>query len=81
MELLGVSRYISVPLALVAIWGVTVFGDYSRAERAFLVMGLVFIAYPVAALLGHPDAGEVIKNLAWPHFVAVQGVPAAGPSR
>jgi Mn2+/Fe2+ NRAMP family transporter len=58
-----------VPLALVGIWVVTVLGNYSRAERVFLVMGLVFIAYPIAAILGHPDAGAVFSNLLWPHFL------------
>jgi Mn2+/Fe2+ NRAMP family transporter len=69
MELFGVSRYIAVPLALVGIWGVTVLGTYSRAERVFLVMGLVFLAYPIAAFLGHPHAGAVFSNLLWPHFL------------
>ena len=54
MELFGVSRYVAVPLALVGIWAVTVLGNYSRAERVFLVMGLVFISYPIAAVLAHP---------------------------
>jgi len=69
MEIFGVSRYIAVPLALAAIWAVTVLGNYSRAERVFLVMGLVFIAYPISALLGHPDASAVFSNLLWPHFL------------
>ena len=69
MELFGVSRYIAVPLALIGIWAVTVLGDYSRAERVFLVMGLVFIAYPIAAILGHPHAGVVFSNLLSPHFL------------
>jgi len=69
MELFGVSRYIAVPLALVGIWAVTVLGNYSRAERVFLVMGLVFIAYPVAAVLAHPHWGTVVSNLVWPHFL------------
>lgn len=69
MELFGVSRYIAVPLALIGIWAVTVLGNYSRAERVFLVMGLVFLAYPIAAFLGHPHAGAVFSNLLWPHFL------------
>ena len=69
MELFGVSRYIAVPLALVGIWAVTVLGTYSRAERVFLVMGLVFLAYPIAAFLGHPHTGAVLSNLLWPHFL------------
>ena len=69
MELFGVSRYIAVPLALIGIWAVTVLGSYSRAERVCLVMGLVFLAYPIAAFLGHPHAGAVFSNLLWPHFL------------
>jgi Mn2+/Fe2+ NRAMP family transporter len=69
MELFGVSRYIAVPIALVGIWAVTVLGNYSRAERVFLVMGLVFISYPVAAVLAHPHWGTVVSNLVWPHFL------------
>jgi Mn2+/Fe2+ NRAMP family transporter len=69
MELFGVSRYIAVPLALAGIWAVTVLGNYSRAERVCLVMGLVFLAYPIAAFMGHPHAGAVFSNLLWPHFL------------
>jgi Mn2+/Fe2+ NRAMP family transporter len=72
MEIFGVSRYIAIPIALVGIWVVTVIGNYSRAERMFLVMGLVFLTYPVSAILGHPNASEVAKNLLWPHFVHSQ---------
>jgi Mn2+/Fe2+ NRAMP family transporter len=68
MEIFGVSRYIAVPLALAGIWTVTVMGTYSLAQRVFLVMGLVFLAYPIAALMGHPHAGAVFANLLWPHF-------------
>jgi Mn2+/Fe2+ NRAMP family transporter len=68
-ELLGISRFAAVPIALAAIWGVTALGNYGRAERVFLAMGLVFIAYPISALLSQPDAGEVARNLLWPHFV------------
>jgi NRAMP (natural resistance-associated macrophage protein)-like metal ion transporter len=69
MEIFGVSRYIAVPLALVGIWAITVFGNYSIAERVCLVMGLVFLAYPIAALLGHPHWGTVASHLFWPHFL------------
>ena len=69
MEIFGVSRYIAVPVALVALWSLVVLGNYSRAERVFLVMGLVFLAYPIAAFLGHPKAGAVMSNLLWPHFL------------
>ena len=69
MELFGVSRYIAVPVPPVGIWAVTVLGNYSRVQRVFLVMGLVFLTYPVAAVLAHPHWGTVVSNLVWPHFL------------
>jgi Mn2+/Fe2+ NRAMP family transporter len=66
--LLGVSRYIIIPIAAVAIWALVLFGSYRYAERIFLVMSLAFLAYPIAAVLGHPDWSAVGLNLAIPHF-------------
>src|ERR1700722_17783550 len=51
MELLHVSRFVSIPVAAVSIWALVVFGSYKYAERLFLVLSLVFFAYPVAAFL------------------------------
>ena len=70
MQIFGVSRYISIPIAAVAVWGLTVLGSYSRAERLFLILTLAFLTYPIAAFLAHPNAEQVISNLAWPHFLA-----------
>jgi Mn2+/Fe2+ NRAMP family transporter len=72
MQIFGVSQYISIPIAAVAVWGLTVLGTYSRAERLFLILVLAFLAYPIAAFLSHPNGKEVIKNLVWPHFLATR---------
>ena len=69
-ELFGVSRYICVPIAALAIWSLVLFGSYRYAERVFLLMTVVFIAYPIAAILAHPDWKAVAANTLWPHFVA-----------
>ena len=68
-ELLGVSRYVAVPIALVGLWAITVFGNYTRGQRAAIALSLAFVAYPVAAVLAHPDWREVGRNLVAPHFV------------
>jgi Mn2+/Fe2+ NRAMP family transporter len=65
-ELLGVSRYISVPIAAAALWYLVIFGSYARVEKIFLLMTLVFFAYPVAAILGGPDWGSVAKGAVVP---------------
>ncbi len=69
-ELLGVSRYVVIPIAAVAIWALVVFGSYRYAERIFLVLSLAFFAYPVAAILAHPHWGKVAGDLVIPHFQA-----------
>jgi Mn2+/Fe2+ NRAMP family transporter len=75
-QIFGVSPYISVPVAALTIWVLTVFGSYSKAERLFLVLSLAFLAYPIAAFMGHPYAQEVFSNLLWPHFPAYPRVPS-----
>jgi Mn2+/Fe2+ NRAMP family transporter len=69
MELLGVSRYIAIPIALVGLWTLTVFGSYSRGERVAIVLSLAFLAYPIAAILAHPDWKTVARDLLTPQFV------------
>jgi NRAMP (natural resistance-associated macrophage protein)-like metal ion transporter len=68
-ELFGVSRYLSVPLAAAVLIGVVVFGSYRYAQRVFLLLSLAFIAYPIAAVLGHPDWASVVNHLVIPHVV------------
>lgn len=69
-ELFGVSRYISVPVAASALWYLVIFGSYPRVEKVFLLMTLVFFAYPIAALLAKPDwpavfHGTFVPTLRW----------------
>lgn len=69
LEIFGVSRYVSVPIAMVLILGVVLFGSYKWAERVFLSLTLVFLAYPIAMFLSGPDWGEVAKDTFIPHLV------------
>ncbi len=67
-ELFGVSRYVSVPIAAVLIWSIVVLGSYRYAERVFLLLGTAFIAYPIAAVLGHPNWETVAADTVVPHM-------------
>src|SRR5580658_7212245 len=68
----GVSRYLCVPIAAVVIWALVLFGSYRYAERIFLLMTLVFVTYPIAAILGHPHWSAVVAQTAYPHFLATR---------
>ena len=61
-ELLGVSRYISVPIAAIALWYLVIFGSYARVEKIFLLMTLVFFSYPIAAIMSKPDWHAVAQG-------------------
>jgi NRAMP (natural resistance-associated macrophage protein)-like metal ion transporter len=69
LELVGVSRYISIPVAAVVIWVLVVYGSYRYAERVFLILSLAFLAYPIAAVLARPNLTEAGSQLIWAHFV------------
>jgi len=68
LELLRVPRFVSVPVAAVAIWWLVVKGTYQRVERVFLAMSLVFLAYVVSAFLAHPPWATVLAETVRPHF-------------
>jgi Mn2+/Fe2+ NRAMP family transporter len=49
-------------VAAVALWYLVIAGSYGRVERLFLVLTLIFFAYPAAAILAHPDWGAVARG-------------------
>lgn len=69
MELFGVSKYISVPIAAIVVWLLVVRGSYRSVEKVLLGLSLVFISYIAAALLARPDWGQVATGLVVPRIV------------
>jgi Mn2+/Fe2+ NRAMP family transporter len=67
-EIFGISRWISVPLAAAVVWVLVLRGSYKSAERVFLAMTLAFLAYPIAAVLAHPDWTAVARGAFVPSF-------------
>jgi Mn2+/Fe2+ NRAMP family transporter len=66
LGLAGIPTQVSVPLLAVGIWLVIVRGSYRSAERIFVWFTIPFFAYPIAAILGHPDWGSVGHALVVP---------------
>lgn len=64
MEMFGVPRWISVPIAATAVWGLIVGGSYKRVQNVFLALSFVFISYIIAAFMCQPN-----WNLALIHTV------------
>jgi NRAMP (natural resistance-associated macrophage protein)-like metal ion transporter len=68
LGLAGIPPQISVPVAAAVIWLIIVRGSYRSAEKVFIWLTIPFFAYPVAAILAHPDWGAVGRSLAPPHI-------------
>lgn len=77
MELFGISKYISVPIAAIIVWALVVKGSYKSVEKIFLAISLVFLTYVVAAFMAGPNWGVVAQSTFIPemtgnaHFISV----------
>jgi len=68
LSLAHVPKYVSVPIAALAIWLLLIRGSYRVAERVFVLMAIPFFAYPIAAILAHPHWADVGTATVAPHI-------------
>lgn len=66
LEIFGVSKYVSVPLAAIFVWWLVVKGSYKSVEKVFLVACVFYLSYIISGFLGKPDWGTVGKALVTP---------------
>jgi NRAMP (natural resistance-associated macrophage protein)-like metal ion transporter len=59
MQVFGISKYISVPLAAIAVWVLVVKGTYRTTEKIFLVFSIFLLSYVGSAFLAKPDWHEI----------------------
>ena len=70
LEILGVSRYISVPIGAALVLVLVVKGGYKRIERVFLVLSAVYVSYVISGFLAHPDWGRAVHGAVTPSLPA-----------
>jgi NRAMP (natural resistance-associated macrophage protein)-like metal ion transporter len=66
LEIGGVSRYVSVPLATVAVTTLVLVGSFHRVEIVLLVVSSVFLTYIASGILAHPHWGQAARGLVVP---------------
>ncbi len=71
-ELFGVSRYVSVPAAAVAVSLLVLRGSFHRVERLLLALSTVFLAYLASGVLAKPDWSAAL------HGTVVPSMPMTG---
>ena len=64
--LTGTSKYVSVPLAALAVSVLVLKGSFSRVEHVLLALSAIFVAYIISGVLAHPDWGGAAKGLVVP---------------
>lgn len=65
-ELLGISKFILVPVSALAVWLLIVRWDYKVVEKVFLFFCLFYVAYIFAAFQTKPDWGHIFKEAVAP---------------
>ena len=68
MEIFGVSKYISVPVAAVGVWLLIVKGNYKNVERVFLVASALYLAYVASGIMANPVWPDVARAFVTPTF-------------
>jgi NRAMP (natural resistance-associated macrophage protein)-like metal ion transporter len=68
MKVFGVSPWLAVPTGAALVWTVIVRGSYKPVERVLLIFSMIYFAYPVSAILAHPDWKSALQNTIIPQF-------------
>jgi len=68
LEIFSVSKYISVPIVAFIVWILVVKGNYTIAERIFLVFSFALLTYIVSALMSKPHWGEIGASIVKPNM-------------
>jgi NRAMP (natural resistance-associated macrophage protein)-like metal ion transporter len=84
LQLLGISKYISVPLAAAGVWLLVVKGTYKTVEKVFLFACSFYACYLFAGALAKPDwlqAAEatIIPRIQWEpgYILMIVGITGA----
>ncbi len=68
MEIFGISKYISVPIAGLGVWLLVVKGNYRSVERIFLVASAIYLSYVASGFLAGPPLDVVTRSFVTPSF-------------
>jgi Mn2+/Fe2+ NRAMP family transporter len=66
LELFGVARTISVPIAACVVTVLVLRGSFHRVEHVLMALSAVFLAYVVSGFVAHPDWGAAGRGLLVP---------------
>ncbi|MBI2343763.1 MAG: divalent metal cation transporter [Deltaproteobacteria bacterium] len=59
LEIFGIAKWLSVPLAAIFVWFLVVKGSYKIVEKVFLFATLFYVAYIISGVMAKPSWEEV----------------------
>lgn len=68
LEIFHIPRFVSVPIAAIAIYFFITKGNFKTLERIFLLLSSFYIVYIISAILAKPNWGLALKSLVIPTF-------------
>lgn len=68
MEIYNISKFISVPIAIILIFALVAKGSFRKLEKLFLLLSFFYIAYIASAFIVHPNWTMAIKSLVIPQI-------------
>jgi NRAMP (natural resistance-associated macrophage protein)-like metal ion transporter len=68
LEIFGISKYVSVPLAVAALYLLVVKGSYRWIEKTFLFSAVIYVAYVISGIQAQPDWGAAFHDTLVPSF-------------
>lgn len=72
MELFGVTRYVSVPVAAAAVTALVLRSSFRRVEHILMAVSAVFVAYVASGIMAHPDWAAAGRGLVVPALPATR---------
>src|SRR5438105_4831387 len=68
MQIFGISKYVSVPIAAIVVWALVIRGTYRQVEVIFLFACVLYLSYVFSAVLARPDWLIAAKHTVIPNL-------------
>jgi NRAMP (natural resistance-associated macrophage protein)-like metal ion transporter len=65
-EIFGITKYVMVPLGVLAVWLLVTRGSYLTLERILLIACAVYLGYVVSGFMAKPEWSEVLRQTVIP---------------
>ncbi|MFA6254656.1 MAG: divalent metal cation transporter [Patescibacteria group bacterium] len=66
LSIIGISKYLAVPIAALAIWFILYKGSFKTTQKIFLIFSAFYIVYIINGFIIKPDFGDALSSMVRP---------------